>query len=376
MAYVPRLSDVGMRSSRYWNSSLNIFYPRYGLPNCTCYAYGRWLEIANGDVTKLAGLLVNSGQLPGNRNGGNWYIASPALQAGQSNPQPGDIKVAKRNTQDGWGHVCVVEEVHEDYVVTSGSWYGSKYFVVENAYKRNNWRMNWEVNRKYTFQGFLRMGGASGGVVPSIPMPTEWVNDIDYFIPDGSQDEINNMVMAYVALKEADSTWTLEAICGVLGNMWRESHLNPGMREIGHSQNGGLVGWTPLTKWSHEASIRGIPWNDGDGQCEWVSSGKYWHWNGAKWVLFDNHWVPGRMTTPMTYSEYKQCTDSPEGCAKHFMQGYEGPSVPALAERQAKARYYYEYLLGNMPFMINQLPPPEPPRLFLWGNKYFDIKLR
>ena len=358
--YVPRLTSDGMRGNRYWYSSLNTFYPANGLPNCTCYAYGRWLEIANGDKTKLAGLFTRSF---GGRNGGNWYRSSPSLQAGKSNPQPGDIACWGWSDfrKNGWGHVAVIEQVFSDHAVCSASYWGGAYFNHENLPKSNGYRSYWMESREYILHGFLRMGGASGGVVPSIDMPTKWVDTIDYFIADGSDEEINNMVMAYVALSRADPNMTLEAICGILGNMWRESHLNPGMREIRNHNNGGLVGWTPLTKWSHEASIRHIPWNDGDGQCEWVVSGKYWHWNGEAWVLFNNHWVPNRMSNPMTYGEYKACTDSPEDCATHFMQGYEGPGVPAEAERREKARYYYEYLLANIPLLTtNMLPPPTP----------------
>lgn len=374
MAYVPRLSSQGIRGNRYWYSSLNPFYPLYPLPNCTCYAYGRWLEIAQGDVRKLAGLLSKS---YGTRNGGNWYRASPSLQAGTTDPQLGDIVCwgFSDYRNNGWGHVAVVEEVHPDYIVVSASYASGTFFNTENCQKANSYKCRWmQPGGKYDYilHGFIRMGGASGIIVPSINMPTDWVDTIDYFIPDGSDDEINNMIMAYVALQKADPTWTLEAICGVLGNMWRESHLNPGMREIGHPQNGGLVGWTPLTKWSTEADILGIPWNDGDGQCAWVSSGKYW--SGG--VLYDDHWVEARMTTPMTYAEYKQCTDSPEECAKHFMQGYEGPGVPALAERQAKARYYYEYLTANLPIMTEEKGPKVPFYVLNYPVSAYEIKLR
>ena len=378
MAFVPRLSSQGIRGNRYWYSSLNTFYPNNPLPNCTCYAYGRWLEIAQGDVSKLAGLFTKNF---GTRNGGNWYRASPSLQAGTANPQLGDIVCwgFADYRRGGWGHVAVVEEVHPDYIVVSASYHSGTFFNTENCPKSRSYKCRWMQpggQYDYVLHGFIRMGGASGTIVPSINMPTDWVDDIDYWIADGSEEEINNMIMAYVALSEADSTWTLEAICGVLGNMWRESHLNPGMREIGNHNNGGLVGWTPLTKWSHEASIRQIPWNDGDGQCEWVSSGNYWYWNGQAWVLATNHWVPSRMTTPMTYAEYKQCTDSPEECAKHFMQGYEGPSVPALAERQAKARYYYEYLTANLPFMTKEKGPKVPFSVLDYPVSAYHIKLR
>lgn len=375
MAYVPRLSSQGIRGNRYWYSSMNPYWPDYDLPNCTCYAYGRWLEIAMGDSSKLSGLFTKNF---GSTNGGNWYRASPGLQAGKTNPQLGDIACwgfadYRRN---GWGHVAVVEEIYPTYIVVSASYASGTFFNTEPCPISRGYRCSWmredSVRYNYVLHGFLRMGGAAGGVVPSIPMPTEWIDDIDYWIADGSDEEINNMVMAYVALSNADPTWTLEAICGVLGNMWRESHLNPGMREIGNPQNGGLVGWTPLTKWSHEALIRGIPWNDGDGQCEWVSSGDYW--SGG--TLYHNHWVPNRMDNPMTYAEYKQCTDTPEQCAKHFMQGYEGPLVPALAERQAKARYYYEYLRANLPFMTKEKGPTVPFSVLDYPCSAYEIKLR
>ena len=137
MAFVPRLSSQGIRGNRYWYSTLNTFYPRYPLPNCTCYAYGRWLEIAQGDVTKLAGLFSKS---YGSRHGGNWYRASPSLQAGTANPQLGDIACwgFSDYRRNGWGHVAVVEEVHPDYIVVSASYYSGTFFNTENCPKSNS----------------------------------------------------------------------------------------------------------------------------------------------------------------------------------------------------------------------------------------------
>lgn len=380
MPYVPRLTSQGMMSSSFysvvpapWNSirPLNSYYPR---GNCTSYCIGRWLEIANGDTSKMSGLLS---QAPaGQRNGGNWYGKSPLLQAGKSNPQPGDIKVTKRGTQDGWGHVAVVEEVHEDSLIVSESMYTSKvYFQTETAYRDLDWRMRWEYNVGYTFEGFLRMGGASGGVVPAIQMPTEWVVRVGEGQYLNETEELNNAVMGYVALTRADPNLTLEACCGILGNMYGEVTLNPGCLQVGRPSAGGLVGWDPLTKWSHEASLRGIPWTDGDGQCEWVLSDKYWNYSGGVWTLYSGFWSPS-YAGGMTYTEFKHSTATPETLAELFCLAYEKAGTPHMERRTEKARYYYEYLLGNLPFMTNQLPPPEPPRLFLWGNRYFDIKIR
>lgn len=382
MGFVPRLTSQGMRSSRFYSimpspwagiKPLNDYWPA---GNCTSYAIGRWLEICNGDIAKMSGLLTDYARLTGRRNGGNWYAASPSIQAGKSNPQPGDIKVTKRGTQDGWGHVSVVEEVHEDFIIVSESKYTARvYFDTETAYKANNWRMNWEVNASYSFEGFLRMGGISGGVVPAIQMPTKWVVRVGEGQYLNETEELNNAVMAYVALTRADQTLTLEACCGILGNMYGEVTLNPGCLQVGRPSAGGLVGWDPLTKWSHEASLRGIPWTDGDGQCEWVLTDKYWDYSGGVWTLHTGFWTDS-YAGGMTYDEFKHSTATPETLAELFCLAYEKAGTPHMPTRTSKARYYYDYLMGVLPNMTNQLPPPEPPRLFLWGNRYFDIKIR
>ena len=127
MAYIPRLSSAGMRGNPYWYTSLNTFYPANPLPNCTCYAYGRWLEIARGNSHDLEGLFTKN---YGGRNGGNWYRASPNLQAGITNPELGDIACwgFSDYRRNGWGHVAVVEQIFSDYIVVSARYYSGTYF--------------------------------------------------------------------------------------------------------------------------------------------------------------------------------------------------------------------------------------------------------
>ena len=38
--YVPRLTSAGMRGNPYWYSRNPLYLAGYGLPNCTCYAWG------------------------------------------------------------------------------------------------------------------------------------------------------------------------------------------------------------------------------------------------------------------------------------------------------------------------------------------------
>ena len=47
--------------------------------------------------------------------------------------------------------------------------------------------------------------------------------------------------------------WTLNAICGALGNIWQESRMNPGAWEVWRnvSCGYGIVQWTPAVSYTH-----------------------------------------------------------------------------------------------------------------------------
>lgn len=370
--YVPRLTNVGMRSSHYysvmpspWNAHLKPlnWYPQHGHPgNCTSYCVGRWWEICGGDTSKMAGLL--SIRPNGTWDGGAWYNCSPQLQAGKSNPQPGDI--ACWSIGNTWsGHVAVVEEVHSDYCVMSQSEYHGQYFnkttnyakyaytgqTANNYYKRNG----------YVLRGFIRMKDVpSAPTIPDFDMPTEWVVRVGEGKYLNEDEELNNAVMGWKAMTTADPTLTLEACCGILGNMYGEVTLNPGCLQEGRPSAGGLVGWDPLTKWSHEAGLRGIPWTDGDGQCEWVLSDKYWNYSGGVWTLHTGFWTPS-YAGGMTYDQFKHSTDTPENLARLFCLAYEKAGIPHMDKRTDAARRYYDFLQGmNFPSpkrpYIHQMP--------------------
>lgn len=48
MSYTPRLTDAGIVNNFHWYSQNPFYIAGYGMPNCTCYAWGRFWEI--GDV--------------------------------------------------------------------------------------------------------------------------------------------------------------------------------------------------------------------------------------------------------------------------------------------------------------------------------------
>jgi hypothetical protein len=57
-------------------------------------------------------------------------------------------------------------------------------------------------------------------------------------------------------------------------------------------------------------------------------------------------WIAKASFGWLTYEEYKTMTETPEEMAEIFMLGYERPGEPALDERKANARRWYDYLLG------------------------------
>ena len=119
--FIPRLSSEGMEGSPYWYSTENPFYPAFGLPNCTCYVWGRWWEITGERPVKLS-----------TGNGDTFYPRGVAagIPHGQT-PELGAIICFEYDEpyKDIGGHVGVVEQINADgSIVTSNSAYGGTYF--------------------------------------------------------------------------------------------------------------------------------------------------------------------------------------------------------------------------------------------------------
>ena len=125
--YQPRLNSDGMSGSIYWYSNTNPYYPAYGLPNCTCYAWGRFWEIND----QMGHAVVPIGMI-GNAN--MWYNNSLAYQHGMT-PKLGAI-ICFDGGSFATGHVGVVEQINYDSggnvtsIVTSNSDYGGTYFYL------------------------------------------------------------------------------------------------------------------------------------------------------------------------------------------------------------------------------------------------------
>ena len=140
------------------------------LANCVGYASGRFAEIYN-EIKKTTGMKYAAL----NCNAENWIerAKSLGLQVGQT-PKPGAImcwqKGATLHSDDGAGHVCIVEKVYSDNsVYTSESGYGSSAFW--NATRNNN-NGRWGAGSGYTFRGFIYNPAVED--VPPSPAPRKY----------------------------------------------------------------------------------------------------------------------------------------------------------------------------------------------------------
>lgn len=148
MAFSPRLNAPSYSSS-YWYSGNPFYQAGYGLPNCTCYAWGRFYEIL-GSRPRLS---LSDAE--------DWYGYNDGYERGNT-PRLGAVICWRRGRVgtdgDGSGHVAIVEKINTDgSIVTSNSaWGGTRFYL------RTLRPPNYSMGSSYTFQGFIYNPAVSG----------------------------------------------------------------------------------------------------------------------------------------------------------------------------------------------------------------------
>ena len=188
-----------------------------------------------------------------------------------------------------------------------------------------------------------------------------------------STEAIENAKMIYGILSAQG--WTLNAVCGVLGNMGAESGYNP---------------W----RWQSDkiGSSGGSPWtNKGYGLVQFTPGGKYINDTRAKafsgygpnfsdkrgnvndgnaQMLFVDGYADYYSTSkyPISYAAFKVSTETPSYLAKAWLYNYERPGDPAATEsaRAANAEYWYQVLSGE--------PPTPTPGTLTFIKKFMVIR--
>lgn len=140
--------------------------------------------------------------------------------------------------------------------------------------------------------------------------------------------------------------WTINAVAGLLGNMQKESTINPGIWQNlspNPSLGWGLVQWTPSTNFTDWATANGYANDDGDAQLKWID----------EVTVSFGQWIPTTQY-PESFGEFKGSTMSPEYLADCFLKNFERPAEIDQPERQRYARYWYDWWKGS------PVPPPNP----------------
>lgn len=132
----------------------------------------------------------------------------------------------------------------------------------------------------------------------------------------------------------------MNAISGLLGNMEKESNINPGIWQslnAGNYSGGfGLVQWTPATNYTNWASANGYGITDPNGQMYWIDSV----------TVPSGQWIPSN-AYPLSFEQFKTSKDTPEYLASAFLKNFERAGVEVEAERRACARKWYDFLVQN-----------------------------
>ena len=138
--FYPRLTDEGIRGNPYWYGSNPFYVAGYGLPNCTCYAWGRFWEEAGRDYRPN----LSTG------NAEDWYNHNDGYERG-SQPALGAVACWADGPFSGDGHVAVVEQINPDgSIVVSESAWNAYFFKTETLYPPS-----YLPASGYRFQGFI-----------------------------------------------------------------------------------------------------------------------------------------------------------------------------------------------------------------------------
>lgn len=143
----------------------------------------------------------------------------------------------------------------------------------------------------------------------------------------------------YIYTYLTDKGWSLNAICGLLGNIQAESSNNPGRWQsdnVGNMSGGyGLVQWTPATKY--------IDWIGVNNHPEYMD-------NNLDRIIYElNHnlqYIP-TSAYPLTFHEYTISNDTPENLASVWLKNYERAGVEVESIRRLNARSWYNYFGGR-----------------------------
>lgn len=172
-------------------------------------------------------------------------------------------------------------------------------------------------------------------------MRIEWIFGNRYLNED---EQKNNAYVFYSTMFFLG--FTLNSVCGMLGNIEAESTINPAIWQNLNSGNisggYGLVQWTPSTNYTSWALKHGYDITDGNKQCEWLDTQ----------TVVSGQWIP-TTTYPMAWDEFKTSTETPERLSSVFLKNFERAGIEVEEERRKNARKWFDYLQHMTPYPVH-----------------------
>lgn len=208
-----------------------------------------------------------------------------------------------------------------------------------------------------------------------------------YAKPRGGYDANSSSGLSNIfAFRSALSTWTVEAVSGMLGNVQAESGLNPWRWQgdsYGTSRGYGLFQFTPASSYlalsgatpnlSTTSVTTGATPEDAERQIQAMRSDELGKWNSSAWRSYWdtttyaslyayrqqclNDWGHG---TGISIAEFADIQDV-YAATFLFLACFEGPAVPNIDARNRNAANMYKILTGSEPAPPYVPPDPEPP---------------
>ena len=165
LPFTPRLTDQGMANNPHWYSQNPFNQAGYGLPNCTCYAWGRFWEIGDPNV------IYEHRPNLSTSNAEYWYGANDGYTRGSA-PALGAVACWADGPYSGDGHVAIVEEIDPNtgVITCSNSAYGGAYFYLTTLSPPN-----YLPAAGYVFQGFIYNPYSGGGPGPAPAQGKLWL---------------------------------------------------------------------------------------------------------------------------------------------------------------------------------------------------------
>lgn len=165
MPYIPRLNGDSTYRNPYYTTKNPLYQAGYPMPNCTCYAWGRFWENSdiNGDFSNRPRLSTSDAYLWWNHNDGYARGQTPAL---------GAIACYSGGIYSGKGHVCVLERNNGNgtWLVSESAWNGY-YFRASHSISANG---DYGYGG-YHFQGYIYNPIVGGGGVSPAPAGWTWI---------------------------------------------------------------------------------------------------------------------------------------------------------------------------------------------------------